>query len=129
MAAIHWLALISATLALTAVAMRIGLRAIVQLPVDYLKGASPPPLFELAGALGKVARPLQRVLGLLLIGVGLVASLPGVPGPGLAIALIGLMLAEIPGTHQLTRRLLRRRRLCASVNRLRRRRGKPALLT
>jgi len=127
MSTIHVVALIAATLAVTALALRLALRVVLRLPADYLEGGKPPPLFELHGALGKASRPLQRVLGLALLAVGILLSLPGVPGPGVALIVCGLILAEIPGTHRLTRRVLRRKRLRDSVNRLRARFGEPPL--
>lgn len=39
---------------------------------------------------------LRRLFGVLLMLVGLVLALPGVPGPGLLIVLIGATLAGLP---------------------------------
>jgi len=127
MTTLHILAVIAATLAVTAVALRVALRVVLRLPADYLAGAPPPPLFKLHGSLDRVARPCQRSLGVVLIGVGVLLSLPGVPGPGVAVILVGLMLAEVPGTHRFARRLLRRRRLRQTANRIRQRRGESPL--
>ena len=70
----------------------------------------------------------QNALGLVLIAVGLVMSVPGVPGQGLLTVLIGLMLVDFPGRRRLERALARRRGLLAAMNRIRARFGHPPLL-
>ena len=60
--------------------------------------------------------------------VGLVMSVPGIPGQGLLTVLIGLMLVDFPGRRRLERALARRRGLLAAMNRIRARFGHPPLL-
>ena len=44
---------------------------------------------------------------ILLILIGLVLSIPGVPGQGLLTILAGLFISELPGTNRILRRLRR----------------------
>jgi hypothetical protein len=69
----------------------------------------------------------KNVIGAGLVALGLVLSVPLVPGQGLLTILIGVMLLDFPGKRRLERALLRRRRVLQSVNHLRRRYGKPPL--
>jgi len=74
------------------------------------------------------ARVVKNVVGLLLVGLGIVLSLPGVPGQGILTILVGLMLLEVPGKRRLERRMVGRPRVLRAVNRLRRRFGRPPLV-
>lgn len=69
----------------------------------------------------------KNVAGWLLIALGIVLSLPGVPGQGLLTVLLGLMLVDFPGKHHLEQKLLSRPAIINSINGLRGRFGKPAL--
>lgn len=99
-----------------------------QLPADY---------FVNPAARGPVQRhPVLRVLlavvrnlcGYLLIVLGAIMSLPGVPGQGILTILMGVMLIDFPGKHRAERWLLTRRGVLAGVNAIRTRMGKPPLL-
>ncbi|MFN4260744.1 MAG: hypothetical protein ACK4RK_15715 [Gemmataceae bacterium] len=71
---------------------------------------------------------VKNLFGLLLVAVGAVLALPGVPGQGILTILIGLMLLDFPGKRTLERKLITRPQVLASVNRLRQRFGKPPLV-
>lgn len=71
---------------------------------------------------------LKNLLGVLLIIFGILMSLPGVPGQGLLTILLGLMLMDFPGKRQVESRIVGQPKIQASINRLRRRFGKPPLL-
>ena len=71
---------------------------------------------------------LKNVAGLGVIALGLLLSLPGIPGQGLLTVLIGLMLVDFPGKRRLERRLVGQPRVFRAVNRLRQRYGKPPLV-
>jgi len=70
----------------------------------------------------------QNVFGLVLVVLGLLMSVPGVPGQGLLTVLIGLMLLDFPGRRRLEKALARRRSILAAMNRIRARFGHPPLL-
>src|ERR1051325_8711104 len=69
----------------------------------------------------------KNVAGWLLIALGVVLSIPGVPGQGLLTILLGVMLVDFPGKHRLEQKLLSRPGIINTINRLRGRFGKPAL--
>ena len=70
----------------------------------------------------------KNTLGAVLVLVGMVLSLPGVPGQGLLTIFAGMLLLDFPGKHHLECRLMRRDRLFHAINAVRARFGKPALL-
>jgi hypothetical protein len=99
--------------------------------------ALPPRYFasdqrQLAADQSPVVRSLiivgKNLLGLAVIGVGILLSLPGIPGQGIFTIVVGLMLLDIPGKHRLARRVVRQRRVLRTINRLRSWFGRPPLV-
>ena len=74
---------------------------------------------------GKIAKNL---CGVVLILIGIIMSLPGVPGQGLLTILIGLILVDFPGKHRAERWLIGRRGVAHKINRLRAKFGRPPLV-
>jgi hypothetical protein len=70
---------------------------------------------------------LKNLLGILLIIVGIILSLPGVPGQGILTILLGLIMIDIPGKRPLEARIIKRPAVLAAINGLRLRYGKPEL--
>jgi hypothetical protein len=102
---------------------------LVKIPSTYFKHDHPRelwagrhPAIRLAGMIGK------NLLGLVLVVVGIILSIPGVPGQGLLTVLLGIMLVDFPGKRQLERKLLERPSVLKTVNSLRHRFGKPELV-
>jgi UPF0716 family protein affecting phage T7 exclusion len=79
------------------------------------------PAIRAAGIIGK------NILGVLLVVVGILLSIPGVPGQGLLTILLGIMLLDFPGKRRLEQNLLSRPQILKTINRLRARFGKQAL--
>ena len=71
---------------------------------------------------------LKNLLGVFLVLLGLVMSLPGVPGQGVLTILLGLMLMDFPGKRSLELKIVRRPRVFAAINHLRARFGKPPMV-
>ncbi|MCE9566111.1 MAG: hypothetical protein K8U57_29165 [Planctomycetes bacterium] len=71
---------------------------------------------------------VRNLFGVLLIVLGAIMSLPGVPGQGILTILMGVMLVDFPGKHHAERWLLTRRGVLTGVNVLRAKMGKPPLL-
>jgi hypothetical protein len=69
----------------------------------------------------------KNVGGVILILVGIVLSLPGVPGQGFLTILIGLMLTDIPGKRRVELFVLRRATVYAAISKLRARYGREPL--
>ena len=76
---------------------------IVRMPADYFVRE---PTAD-ARASGAVGRLLRNSLAIALALVGVVLSLPLVPGPGLLLVLIALSLADFPGKRRLELRIIR----------------------
>jgi hypothetical protein len=83
--------------------------------------SGPHPLLHAAGVIGK------NIGGILLVAIGIVLSLPGVPGQGLLTVLLGIMLLDFPGKHRLEQKLLSRPSIVNAINSLRGRFGKKPL--
>lgn len=83
--------------------------------------------FKSVGA--RIAYTLAKnLLGVVLVCVGVVLSLPGVPGQGLLTILVGLVLLDIPSKRRFELRQVSRPRVLSAINRLRARFGKAPLV-
>ena len=98
---------------------------VVRIPADYfLVGRKPP-----AGSIQvRVAVAILKNLGgVALVLVGIVLSLPGIPGQGILTILVGLMLTDLPGVRRLERALARRPSVRRALDTIRAKFGKEAL--
>jgi hypothetical protein len=102
---------------------------LIKLPPTYFQSSHPRdfwtdrhPGIRFAGLIAKNA------LGLILVVVGIVLSLPGVPGQGILTILLGIMLMDFPGKRRLENKLVSRPRVLEAINRLRHKFGKPPLV-
>jgi hypothetical protein len=112
-----------------ALSLAAGLFVVVRLPADYfVRGPAQSGFWCSHPSLRLTLLVVKNLLGGMLVLLGLVMALPLVPGPGLLFVVVGLGLVDFPGKRALERRLLRLPRVLASVNRLRARFGKPALM-
>lgn len=101
---------------------------LVRLPADYFSNPDRPRMW--ANRHPFLRWPLtilKNGLGVLLIVLGVLLSLPGVPGQGVLTILMGAMLLDFPGKTGLEKWLLRRRGVLSTINRLRARRGREPL--
>lgn len=71
---------------------------------------------------------LKNLLGVFLIALGILLSLPGVPGQGLLTILLGLIMLDIPGKRPLEAKIIQRPAILAAINNLRARFSKPPLI-
>ena len=106
---------------LTAGSLAIVLRVVLALPADYFERA---PEVRRPWTPARIARNLA---GLLLIAVGAVLSIPGIPGQGVLTMLVGVLLVDFPQRRKLERALLRRPGVLPTLNRLRARFARPPL--
>jgi hypothetical protein len=101
---------------------------VVGWPADRFKGEGPThhgkDAHVVVRTLGFLARNLA---GVVLVVVGAIMAIPGVPGQGLLTMLIGLTLLSFPGKRRLERRLLRVPAVLRGINRLRARFSRPPL--
>ena len=100
----------------------------VRLPADYFRDDYVSPFDGPHSVVRWTGWIVKNVVGALLVLLGLLLSLPGIPGQGLLTILIGVMLLNFPGKRRLERRLVSLPRVLAAINALRARFGKPALL-
>lgn len=71
---------------------------------------------------------MKNLIGGLLIVLGIIMSVPGVPGQGILTILLGLMLLDVPGKRRWEQKLVRRPKVLQTINRLRGKFGKPPLV-
>lgn len=101
---------------------------LVKLPPTYFQDDHPRDFWpDRHPAIRLTARITKNVVGFVLLVVGIVLSLPGVPGQGILTILIGIMLLDFPGKRRLERAIVGRPTVLAPINRLRQRCGKPPL--
>ena len=71
---------------------------------------------------------MKNVLGVALVILGIIMSLPGVPGQGILTILLGLMLLDLPGKRGWEQKLVKRPKVLQTINHLRGKFGKPPLV-
>jgi hypothetical protein len=104
------------------ISIGVVLVVLVRLPSDaFSRGSLPWP----ASFPGRLLRIGINLLGWVLILVGIVLSIPGVPGQGVLTILVGTLLIDFPGKAVLLRKLLQRPAVRRSVDRIRARFGRP----
>lgn len=103
--------------------------ALVKLPANYFHSSHARAFWEDKGrAMRWSGVILKNVVGLVLIMLGIIMSLPGIPGPGILTILLGLVMMDIPGKRPLETRLVSRPSVLQAINRLRARFDKPPLV-
>ena len=118
---------------LSAVTFAISLAVVcfimIRIPADYFQKDRPRDLWtERHPAVRFLGVFTKNVLGLLLVGLGILMSIPGVPGQGILTILLGIMLLDFPGKSNLEHRLVSRPHVLKAINRLRRRFGRSSLV-
>lgn len=101
---------------------------LVKLPATYFRNDHPPALSGRHPILRWSGLILKNIAGLVLVLVGVLLSLPGVPGQGVLTILIGLILLDFPGKRRLEQWLITRPRVFRAVNGLRARFDAPSLV-
>src|SRR5215204_3304900 len=122
--------LIGAAIFLASFLINLGIVSLilVKLPADHFSKnrktkfwSGPRPALHAA----KVIR--KNIASVVLVALGVVLSLPVVPGQGLLTVLLGIMLLDFPGRERLEQKLLSRPSIVNSINKLRGRFGKKPL--
>ena len=120
------------TLGLFAVTLVLSLAVVtavlVRLPATYFRDDDVSTSTRRHPIINGVTVILKNIAGALLILLGLLLSLPGVPGQGILTILIGVLLLNFPGKRRLERWLVSRPRVLPVINGLRARFGRPPLL-
>ncbi|HEX8071562.1 MAG TPA: hypothetical protein VF546_16530 [Pyrinomonadaceae bacterium] len=101
---------------------------LVKLPANYFSAARPHDFFAgYSPSRRFVANVGKNLLGGVLFVLGVIMSLPGVPGQGILTILLGLMLTDIPGKRKLEIKIVGRPTVHRTINRIRARYHKPPL--
>ena len=101
---------------------------LVKIPSDYFKSSKPAKfLKDSSPVVRTLAIVGKNLLGVLLVLLGVVLSIPGVPGQGLLTILLGIMLLDFPGRRRWERWLVSRPTAFKAINKLRHRFSKPPL--
>jgi hypothetical protein len=102
---------------------------LVALPADFFcRPASPSPPSRSIMSIRWATRIVKNAAGASIVLLGVPLALPGIPGPGLVLMLVGIALLDFPGKRQLQHRLISRPRVLRSINSLRARFGRPPLI-
>ena len=100
---------------------------VVRIPSDYFTSRTRhamPTRHPVARALLVIGKNLLGVCVLLL---GVVMTIPGVPGPGLIVVLLALMLLDFPAKYAAERWLVRLKPVHTAIDTLRARAGREPL--
>ena len=120
------LALTIVSIASIGIALLVLPWVVVRLPDDYFaRPRRDLPFFERNLAWQLVAGG-RTLVGLGLVGVGI--ALLVLPGQGLLMILVGLLVAEFPGKYAAERQLARRPAIRRSIDAIRRRAGRPPMV-
>lgn len=98
---------------------------LARLPADYFVNPDAQRPIDRHPVLKVLAVVARNLIGYALIALGVVLSLPGVPGQGVLTILMGVMCIDFPGKHRFQRWLVTRRFVLGAVNRLRTKAGQP----
>jgi hypothetical protein len=126
---VHWLlwglAAFAVSLAVSVVLVAVVL---VSLPAGYFRDPDARQLWvDRHPAVRLLLHALKNLLGLALIAAGVLLSLPGVPGQGLATIFVGVLLLDVPGKHRWERQCVSRPSVRRGIDALRVRFGRPPL--
>ncbi|MGH9931772.1 MAG: hypothetical protein ACREA9_21430 [Pyrinomonadaceae bacterium] len=101
----------------------------VNIPSDYFRKDRPRELWsDRHPAVRFFGVFVKNLLGVVLVALGIVMSIPGVPGQGILTILLGIMLLDFPGKRDLEHRLVSRPRVLLAINKLRHRFGRDGLV-
>lgn len=102
---------------------------LVNIPSDYFRKDRPRNLWsDRHPAIRFIGLFVKNLLGVVLVVLGILMSIPGVPGQGILTILLGIMLLDFPGKRDLEHRLVSRPQVLKAINRLRHRFGREGLV-
>lgn len=102
---------------------------LVEMPADYFSEHRPRAFWpDRHFVIRWIGRGAKNLLGVSLVVAGIIMAIPGVPGPGVLIFVLGVMLLDFPGKRRLERWLIGRPVVLDAINRLRRRYHKAPVL-
>jgi hypothetical protein len=96
-----------------------------QLPADYFSTPRPAFWADRHPLVQRAGRLLKNIVGAVLVFAGIILSLPGIPGPGIATVLVGVLLLDVPEKRRWEQWLIHRRFVRRTINQWRWRFGRP----
>jgi hypothetical protein len=115
-----WIIVFSVVTFVTSIVVTI--LVLIKLPDTYFKASHEREFWvERHPVLRWGGMVLKNLLGAFLVLLGVVMSLPGVPGQGVLTILLGVMLLDFPGKRRLELKLVRRPKVLRTINRIRQR--------
>ena len=123
----HWVLLVIFSVVSLIASIVASTMLLMSLPSDYFKTKErirriKNPVFRIC------LFSLKNIFGGLLVGVGLLLSVPGIPGQGVLTILTGLIISDFPGKRRLERRLVRLPVVLSAANQIRSRFKRPPLV-
>jgi len=102
---------------------------LVKIPSDYFKESNHSTFLTNQSAVVRVLAVIgKNLLGIVLVVLGILLSLPGVPGQGVLTILLGIMLLDFPGRRRFERWIVGWPKVFNGINKLRQRFEKPPLV-
>jgi hypothetical protein len=126
MGGLWWGVALSVALALGSIALAVTI--IVRWPPDHFVRDHAAEASKQHIVIRSLALAAKNVLGGIVILLGMVMALPGIPGQGLLMMIVGVTILDFPGKRRMERRLIARPRILRSINNLRARFGHPPLV-
>lgn len=102
---------------------------LVKIPSDYFKASNHSTFLKNQSPVVRVLVIIgKNLLGVVLVVLGILLSLPGVPGQGVLTILLGIMLLDFPGRRRFERWIVGWPKVFNGINKLRQRFDKPPLV-
>ena len=101
---------------------------LVKIPADYFRTSQGKFLAKQSPVVRVLALVGKNIGGVILVVLGVLLSLPGVPGQGVLTILLGIMLLDFPGRRRFERWIVSSPKVFKAVNKLRKRFDKPPLI-
>jgi hypothetical protein len=101
---------------------------LVKIPADYFRASQGKFLAKQSPVVRVLALVGKNIAGVILVVLGVLLSLPGVPGQGVLTILLGIMLLDFPGRRRFERWIVSSPKVLKAVNKLRKRFDKPELI-
>ncbi|HEY7366607.1 MAG TPA: hypothetical protein VIE37_21120 [Methylomirabilota bacterium] len=120
--------LVAGYVIVTAATILILMVVLAVLPATYFQDGAEVQSRRRRGGLNVLVRLAKNALGIVLIVLGFLLSLPAIPGQGVLTMLIGVILVDFPGKRALEQKLVARPRVLETMNRLRAWLGRPPLV-
>jgi archaellum biogenesis protein FlaJ (TadC family) len=123
-----WGGRVALFLIVTVVTSAVGVFVVLALPADHFSHAVQRKVPDRHPIVRWTRIAIKTAVGVTLLLLGVLMSLPGVPGPGFVLILVALSLLDFPGKRRLERKLLTRPSVLNLLNDVRARFGKPPLI-